>query len=1270
MNKSSARPILGRLLLSVSIVLAASFSLGQSAFAQSVLINEVDADQAGTDSAEFVELFDGGTGNTDLTGLVLVLFNGNGDASYQAFDLDGQSTDGAGYFVLCGDAANVANCDLDVSPNTNLVQNGADAVALYTADGTNFPNGTPVTATNLIDAIVYDTDDSDDAGLLVLLNAGQPQVNERGGGDGTGHSNQRCANGSGGARNTSTYTQASPTPGAANACGAPEPADIIINEVDADQAGTDNAEFVELYDGGVGNSDLSGMVLVLFNGSDDASYLSFDLDGQTTDGAGYFVLCGDAAIVANCNLDVSPNTNLIQNGADAVALLVGDAADFPNDTPVTTANLLDALVYDTDDGDDAGLLVLLNAGQPQVNERGGGDGTGHSNQRCANGSGGARNTDTYLQFAPTPGAANICAPPVESPMIINEVDADQAGTDNAEFVELFDGGTGNTDLTGLVLVLFNGNGDASYQAFDLDGRSTDGAGYFVLCGDAGNVANCDMDVSPNTNLVQNGADAVALYVGDASSFPNGTPVTTASLIDAIVYDTDDGDDAGLLVLLNAGQPQINERGGGDGTGHSNQRCANGSGGARNTDTYAQFSPTPGAENICEIPVVGPFEIFEIQGSGAASSFASQKVLTENNIVTALAPNGFFMQTPESRSDNDVDTSDGIFVFTGGAPMYDAVQFVAVGDMVDVTGNVVEFFGFTEFSNNPTVVFRNSGMTLPAAVQFDASTPSPDPMSPSCAIEFECYEGMLVEIANGTVTGPNQRFNSDPVAEVHITAAPDRTFREIGIEYPGLPDLPVWDGNPEVFELDPDKLGLPNQIIPAGSSFSASGVVGFEFGGYEFWPTELTVTAAVIPQGVRARQRVEFTIGSLNMFRFFDDVDDPADTSVPGRTRDDAVISTAEYGRRRAKFADYILNVLDAPDILAVQEVEKLGVLETLAGDITDIEPSVVYSAYLVEGNDIGTIDVGFLVRDTVAVDAITQLGKDEILIFDNSLLNDRPPLLLEGRSVNEGADYPITVMVVHNRSLGGIDSSSRGPRVRAKRLAQAQSIAAKVQAMQTDNPDVRLVIIGDFNAFEFTDGYVDAVGQIAGNFDPDDNLLSGDDLVDPDLINQVLSVSPDERYSFIFRGNAQALDHALTSMALDNSLRGLEYGRGNADAAVDLINDGDTVLRASDHDGLVLFLTKDIDNDGVNDDADVCPGTMIPEMPSERLGVNRFALTDGDFMFDTTASSGVGPRRSYSTEDTAGCSCTQIVGAQGLGRGHTKFGCSIEVMDDWVQLVQ
>jgi hypothetical protein len=42
---------------------------------------------------------------------------------------------------------------------------------------------------------------------------------------------------------------------------------------------------------------------------------------------------------------------------------------------------------------------------------------------------------------------------------------------------------------------------------------------------------------------------------------------------------------------------------------------------------------------------------------------------------------------------------------------------------------------------------------------------------------------------------------------------------------------------------------------------------------------------------------------------------------------------------------------------------------------------------------------------------------------------------------------------------------------------------------------------------------------------------------------------------------------------------------------------------------------------------------------------------------------------SFSTEDTAGCSCAQIIAAQGLGSGHSKFGCSTDVMNAWVELV-
>ena len=70
---------------------------------------------------------------------------------------------------------------------------------------------------------------------------------------------------------------------------------------------------------------------------------------------------------------------------------------------------------------------------------------------------------------------------------------------------------------------------------------------------------------------------------------------------------------------------------------------------------------------------------------------------EDNIVTAVVSNGFFMQTPDGRSDGMADTSDGIFVFTGSP------AGVTSGDSVDVTGRVQEFFGMTEISQNPKVV---------------------------------------------------------------------------------------------------------------------------------------------------------------------------------------------------------------------------------------------------------------------------------------------------------------------------------------------------------------------------------------------------------------------------------------------------------------------------------------------------------------------------------------------------------------------------------------
>ncbi|NIP19201.1 MAG: hypothetical protein GWM87_14355, partial [Xanthomonadales bacterium] len=514
----------------------------------------------------------------------------------------------------------------------------------------------------------------------------------------------------------------------------------------------------------------------------------------------------------------------------------------------------------------------------------------------------------------------------------------------------------------------------------------------------------------------------------------------------------------------------------------------------------------------------------------------------------------------------------IYVFTGGAPG------VEVGDLVDVSGQVVEFFGFTEFTAGPSVSVDDTDQDLPAAVPFGALIPSPDPSAPSCAIEFECYEGMLVSIADGTVTGGNQDFGSDPLAEIYITAAGSRTFREPGIEFPGLGgSIPTWDGNPEVFELDPDKLGLSNQVIPGGSSFAASGILGFEFGDYELWPTDLSFTPAALPLAVRARLPGEFTVGSLNLLRLFD--------------------SDSDYANRLSKFSAYINDVLGAPDVLGIQEAGSITELQDLAAQIVADYPAVSYTAHLQEGNDVGGIDVGFLVRNNVSVDTVTQLGAAELFTYDepDSLLHDRPPLLLRGHYVGNGAPFPIAVMVVHIRSLNGIETE----RVQQKRLAQAQSIATMAQDFQSGDPLTPLIVIGDFNAFEFTDGYVDVLGQIRGDVNPAENVLSGPDLVSPDLANQLDFSASGERYSFVFEGNAQVLDHALTSSAAGTFARDLQFGRGNADAAHDQINDPG-VLRSSDHDGLVLYLMSDFDGDGVADDLDECP--IDPSKTVSRTG--------------------------------------------------------------------
>lgn len=581
-------------------------------------------------------------------------------------------------------------------------------------------------------------------------------------------------------------------------------------------------------------------------------------------------------------------------------------------------------------------------------------------------------------------------------------------------------------------------------------------------------------------------------------------------------------------------------------------------------------------------------IHEIQGGGSRSPYEGQLVTTAG-VITGRRSNGIYIQSPEGAQDGDPRTSEGLFVFTGSAP----APAWSPGTVVTVTGRVLEFVPaadpssppLTELAESPAVSVRGAGASLPAPVEIQPADLHPE----AGDSRLEALEGMRVRV--GSLTMVSGTLGS--VTESTATASSNGVFYGVlpgmarPARLPGLPgDAPLPAGAPccvprapraaSMLRVDSDALtGAAALNLPAGTEIGpVVGPLDYAFRTYTLLPDPL-LPPPVLQQAAATTLRRpdddEVAMATINLERFFDSTDDPGVA--------DAVLTPAAYANRLAKASLHIRRLLHLPHVIGVQEVENVATLRALADRLNrdarearELKPR--YEAYVDEGNDPGGIDVGFLVdRARMEVLQVVQEGRSEQ--FRNpagqlELTHDRPPLVLRARPIlPAGITRALTVMVVHMRSLIDIDSPAAGPRVRAKRAAQAESLARLVDARQAAGESI--IVMGDMNASAFSDGYVDVVGTVRGLPVPRDQVVTPTrDLVDPDL--QLPAVAEGERYSYVLDGVSEALDHILLSQDLVGAVSGFGYARGNADAPAVWRNDVARPERLSDHDGARVLL--------------------------------------------------------------------------------------------------
>lgn len=600
-------------------------------------------------------------------------------------------------------------------------------------------------------------------------------------------------------------------------------------------------------------------------------------------------------------------------------------------------------------------------------------------------------------------------------------------------------------------------------------------------------------------------------------------------------------------------------------------------------------------------------ISQVQGNSNVSP-VNNDIVRVTGIVTARTRTGFFIQTPDDKADADPLTSEGLFVFTKNEPRGEAT----IGNLVSVIGRVEEFRPRAEpFSLPITELSWQLGRDELRVISKGNPLPKPVELSiehfkANTIDQLERFEGMRIEVRQLVVVGPTDgRFeiktNSSESNGVFygVLSGIARPFREPGLdlyEYVFLdkavkeesqrlyPKMEIFDANPERIRVE-STAQLGAQAIDVTSNAVVRDLTGVLHYGYRTYSLLVDPTAkpgisgGIKPAALPGTSDRQFSVASMNLENFFDDQDDPAIK--------EEIVTADGFNRRLKKLSSAIRDTMKLPDVIGVVEAESLTALKRLADrlnsdSVSAGKPDPKYEAFLIDGNDGRGIDNGFLVRTSrIRVIEVKQFGKDDKFkepgSKDEIFLNDRPPLMLRAAVIDPaGKPFEFTAVVNHLKSFLGYNDPKEREDVRMKKRLQAEFLARWVDARQKAAPGERIILLGDLNFYQFNDGVMDVIGTIKGRPAPKDQVMvASDDLVATDLFDLVDLIEQRQRYSYVFDGNAQVLDHIIVSASLSKQVAGFGFARLNADHPETLRNDDSRPERFSDHDPAIAYFNLD-----------------------------------------------------------------------------------------------